>query len=115
MEFFLVYVKPGAQPWTCKSIVHATLLLLGLWLFAFVSLCLALLLLNIYSDLIGYDFALYGLRKELILAAICSLIEAVSVWAVKTYVPGAARALLAPPSGGWADLHGDSSRGLEPL
>lgn len=76
--------------------MHAALVLLGFWAFAFVSLCLALLLLNIYSDLIGYDFTLHSLGKELFLAGICSLIEAASVWVVITFLPGAARALIVP-------------------
>jgi len=76
--------------------MHAALILLGFWAFAFVSLCLALLLLNIYSDLIGYDFMLHGIGKEAALAGICSLIEAASVWVVVTYFPGAARALIVP-------------------
>ena len=76
--------------------MHPALILLGLWIFAFVSLCLALLLLNLYSNLIDYDFTLHGLRKEAILASICSLIEAASVWIVVTYLPGATRALILP-------------------
>jgi len=76
--------------------MHPVFILLGLWAFAFVSLCLALLLLNICSNLIDYDFTLNGLRKEAILAGICSLIEAVSVWIVATYIPAATRALILP-------------------
>lgn len=76
--------------------MHACLLLAGFWAFAFVTLCAGLVLLNMYSDLIGYDFALNGIRKELILAAVCSLIEGASAWAVASYAPGATRALLIP-------------------
>jgi len=76
--------------------MHAALILLGFWALAFVTLCLALLLLNIYSDLIGYDFMLHNLGKEALVAGICSLIEAASVWVVITYFPGATRGLIVP-------------------
>ena len=76
--------------------MHPLVLLAGFWLFAFVTLSAALVALNIYSDWIGYDFTLHGLRKELILAAVCSLIEAASVWVVVRYIPAATRALFVP-------------------
>lgn len=76
--------------------MHPALILLGIWALAFVSLCLALLLLNTYSNLIDYDFMLHSFGKEAILAGICSLIEAVSIWAVLTYLPAASRALIVP-------------------
>lgn len=76
--------------------MHPAIILMGIWVLAFISLCLALLLLNIYSNLIDYDFTLHSLGKEAILAGICSLIEAGSVWAVATYLPAAARALIVP-------------------
>lgn len=76
--------------------MHPVFMLVGFWALAFISLCLALLLLNIYANLIDYDFMLHNLGKEAILAGVCSLIEAVSIWAVATYLPGAARALIVP-------------------
>ena len=76
--------------------MHAALVLVGFWGFAFVTLCLALVALNIYSDLIGYGFTLHSVGKEATLAAICSLIEAGSVWVVVTYLPAAVRALFIP-------------------
>lgn len=76
--------------------MNAFLLFGGLWLFTFVTLAGALVLLNLYSDWIGSDFALHGIGKELTVAAVCSLIEAASVWAVVTYVPSATRALFIP-------------------
>ena len=54
--------------------MHAALILLGFWALAFVTLCLALLLLNIYSQFIGYDFTLHSAGKEALVAGICSLI-----------------------------------------
>jgi len=76
--------------------MHAALVLLGFWVFAFVTLCLALVALNIYSNLIDYAFTLNSVGKEVTLAAICSLVEATSVWVVLTYFPAATRALLIP-------------------
>lgn len=76
--------------------MHPAFILVGFWALAFISLCLALLLMNIYANLIDYDFMLHSLGKEAILAGICSLIEAASIWAVATYLPGAARALIVP-------------------
>ena len=76
--------------------MHDVFILLGFWALAFASLCSALLLLNVYSNLIGYDFTLHGPRKELALAAACSLIEAASAWGIVTYYPAAGRALILP-------------------
>lgn len=76
--------------------MHSTLLFLGCWLFAFVTLAGALILLNIYSDIIGYDFILHGRGKEVSLAAFCSLLEGGNVWFVASYFPTASRALFLP-------------------
>lgn len=76
--------------------MHVIVTLIGCWAFAFVTLGLGLVVLNMYSNLIDYDFTLHGIRKEATLAAICSLIEAASVWTVATYLPAATRALLLP-------------------
>jgi hypothetical protein len=76
--------------------MHATLVLLGFWAFAFVTLCLALVALNIYSNVIDYGFTLNSAGREAALAAVCALIEAASVWGVVTYLPAAARALFIP-------------------
>lgn len=76
--------------------MHATLVLLGFWAFAFVTLCLALVALNIYSNVIDYGFTLNSVGKEAALAAVCALIEAASVWVVVTYLPAATRSLFIP-------------------
>lgn len=76
--------------------MHPAVILVGFWALAFISLCLAVVLLNIYATLIDYDFMLHSLGKEAILAGVCSLIEAVSIWAVQTYLPTASRALIVP-------------------
>lgn len=76
--------------------MHAILVLLGFWAFAFVTLGLALVALNIYSNVIDYGFTLNSVGKEAALAVVCALIEAVSVWVVVTYIPAAMRALFVP-------------------
>jgi len=76
--------------------MHALLHLLIFWALAFASLFLALVLLNIYSQVINSDLELRNVRQESIIAGLASLIEAVSVWLVATYAPGAVRALIIP-------------------
>jgi hypothetical protein len=75
--------------------------ILELWALAFVTLCLALPLLAIFFALIENDITLHSLGKEAAIAAVASLIEGASVWAVVTFVPPAyvviaARALFIP-------------------
>ncbi len=60
------------------------------------SLGLAVLLMNIYFGFIGDDVELKSVGAELGIAGVCSLIEAVSLWLVVTYVPAASRALIIP-------------------
>jgi hypothetical protein len=75
--------------------------ILALWALAFVTLCLALLLLAIFFALIENDVTLHSLGKEAVIAAVAALIEAASVWVVVTFVPPAyvviaSRALFLP-------------------
>jgi hypothetical protein len=76
--------------------VQAALYFVGLWALAFVTLCGALVLLNIFDGIIGNDLVLNSVGKEAVMAAIASLIEGGSLWLVITFVPTAARALLIP-------------------
>jgi hypothetical protein len=76
--------------------MHAVAHLLGFWAAAFVTLCAALVLLNVFDGIVGGDLVLKSVRSELILAAVASLIEGASVWAVVSYLPAAGRALLIP-------------------
>jgi len=76
--------------------MHAALQLLGLWALAFVTLGLAVALLNLFSGLIGSDLALHPVKKEAAIAGIASLLEGVSLWLVITFVPTAVRALIVP-------------------
>jgi hypothetical protein len=76
--------------------MHVALHLLMFWAVAFVSLSVALLLLNIFDGIIGNDLILRSAGQEAVIAGIASLIEGVSVWLVVTYVPSAGRALIVP-------------------
>ena len=58
-----------------------------LWVFAFVTLGLALLLSAVFFALIENDLTLHSLGKEAAIAAVASLIEGASVWAVVTFLP----------------------------
>jgi hypothetical protein len=76
--------------------MHAVLQLLLFWALAFVSLCMAVALLNVYSNVIDSDLTLHSAGKEAAIAGTASLIEAASLWAVLTFIPNAARALIIP-------------------
>ena len=76
--------------------MHSAMHFLSFWALAFVTLSLALVLLNVYYGLIGNDLALRSLGQEAAIAAIASLIEGTSSWLVVSFVPAAARALLIP-------------------
>lgn len=66
------------------------------WLLAFVTLAAAILLLNIYYQVIGNDLTLRSLQQEAILAGLASLIEGASAWAIISFLPVATRAMFAP-------------------
>ena len=57
------------------------------WALAFVTLGLALLLLNIFFALIENDLTLHGLGQEAAIAAVAALIEGAGVWVVATFLP----------------------------
>jgi hypothetical protein len=76
--------------------MHPALQLLLFWVAAFVTLSLSVVLLHLYSNVIDSDATLNSLRAELILAAVVSLMEGASVWAIFTFVPAAVRALFLP-------------------
>jgi len=77
-------------------IMHAAIQLSVFWVLAFLSLCTALVLLNIFYALIGDGLELLSLGKEAVIAGIASLVEAASLWLVVAFVPGAARAMIFP-------------------
>jgi len=76
--------------------MQAAVHLLGFWAVAFVTLGVALVLLNIFYDLIGFDLSLQSFGKECFIAAMASLVEGASVWTILTFVPMAGRALIIP-------------------
>ena len=67
--------------------MHPVLQILELWVLAFITLCLALLLLAIFFALIENDVTLHSRGKEAVIAAVASLIEGASVWVVVTFLP----------------------------
>jgi hypothetical protein len=70
--------------------------LFGFWALAFITLCAALVLLNIFYTLIGNDLTLRSVGQEAALAGVASLIEGASGWLVVSFLPGAVRALFIP-------------------
>jgi hypothetical protein len=76
--------------------MHAAIHFVVYWLLAFWSLGLAFFLLNIYFGMIGKDLALRSLKSEASIAVVASLVEAVGIWLILTYAPGALRAMIAP-------------------
>jgi hypothetical protein len=66
-----------------RSALHIT----ELWALAFLTLCAALVLLNIFFALIENDLALLSVGKETAIAAVAALIEGASVWVVATFLP----------------------------
>jgi hypothetical protein len=76
--------------------MHAAIQLGVYWGLTFLTLGIALVLLNIYFALIGNDLELRSAGSEAVIAGIASLIEAVSLWLVILFVPLASRALIFP-------------------
>ena len=70
--------------------------LLIFWALAFLTLGIALLLLNIFFALIEEDLTLQSPGREALIAAVASLIEGASVWVVVTFIPLGARGLIIP-------------------
>ena len=73
--------------------MHAAIELAAFWAVAFLTLCAAVVLLNIFGDVIESDMELLSPRKEAVIAGIASLIEAVGVWLIVLFIPVMYRAL----------------------
>jgi hypothetical protein len=73
--------------------MHAAIELAAFWAVAFLTLCVAVVLLNIFGDLIESDMELLGPGKEAVIAGIASLIEAVGVWLIVLFIPATYRGL----------------------
>lgn len=67
--------------------MQSALHILIFWALAFVTLCAALGLLNIFFALIENDLTLHSLGREAAIAAIAALIEGAGVWVVATFLP----------------------------
>jgi hypothetical protein len=95
---FFVFVTIVAIGTTALSppIMHLAIQLSVFWVLAFLTLCAALLLLNIFYGLIGDGLELLSIGKEAVIAAIASLVEAASIWLVISFVPAAVRAMIIP-------------------
>jgi hypothetical protein len=73
--------------------MHAAIELAGFWAFAFLTLCLAVVLLNIFGGVIDSDMELLSPGKEALIAAVASLIEAVAVWLIVLFISAAYRSI----------------------
>jgi len=76
--------------------MHATIQLVAYWAVAFLTLGLAVVLLNIYFGIIGNDLELRSVGAEAAIVGVASLVEAASFWVVISFIPLAARALVVP-------------------
>jgi hypothetical protein len=76
--------------------MHTVFQILEFWTLAFVSLCVTLVALNIFWDLIEQDLCLQSLGKESVIAGVASLVEAIGLWLIISFAPGAIQALLIP-------------------
>ena len=76
--------------------MHSALQLIAFWAAALTTLSVALVLLNIYCNLLGSDIVFRSFGQEAVIASIASLIEAASAWAVISFVPRAVRAMFIP-------------------
>ena len=78
--------------------MHIAIQLLAFWSLAFVTLCAALLLLNIFDSVIGNDLTLQSVGKEAAIAGVASLAEAACLWLAATYAPQAIGRVLVVPA-----------------
>jgi hypothetical protein len=76
--------------------MHTAIQLVAYWAVAFLTLGLAVVLLNIFFGIIGNDLELRSVGAEAAIAGVASLVEAASVWMVISFIPLAARALIVP-------------------
>jgi hypothetical protein len=73
--------------------MHAAIELVVFWALAFLTLCAAVALMNIFGSVIESDMELLSLGKEAVLAGVASLIEALGIWLVVLFISPAWRAL----------------------
>jgi hypothetical protein len=70
--------------------LHQAIQLAGYWALAFLTLGIAVVLLNIFFGLTGYDLELRSVGSEAAIAATASFVEAGTMWLVMQFVPAAA-------------------------
>ncbi len=73
--------------------MHAAIQLAAYWAIAFLTLSVAVVLLNIFCNAIESDMELLSAGTEAIISGFASLIEAVGVWLIVLFVPVEFRAL----------------------
>lgn len=73
--------------------MHAAIELAAYWAFAWITLCAAVVLLNIFGSVVESDMELLSLGKEAAIAGVASFIEALGVWLVVLVIDPAYRAL----------------------
>lgn len=71
--------------------MHAAVELAAFWAFGFLTLCVAVVLLNIFGAVVESDMELLSLGKEVMIAGIASLIEAMGVWLIVLLIPAMSR------------------------
>lgn len=81
--------------------MHAAIELAAFWSVGFLTLCLAVVLLSVFGNVIESDMELLSLGKEAVIAGIASLIQATSVWLIVLFISpafrgGALRAMIVP-------------------
>jgi len=73
--------------------MHAAFELAAFWGVAFLTLCVAVVLLSIFAGVIESDMELLSLGKEAVIAGIASLIEAAGVWLIVLFISAMYRGL----------------------
>jgi hypothetical protein len=76
--------------------MHFALQIVLFWALCFVTLCVALVLLGIYYNVLGSELELRSIGQEAAVAGLASLLEGVCVWFIATFAPQAALGLVAP-------------------
>lgn len=76
--------------------MHPALQLAVFWAIGFVTLIVAVVLLEIFSEVIDSDLTLHTIGREAAIAGVASLIEAASLWATLSFMPRASRLLFLP-------------------
>ncbi|HSY27617.1 MAG TPA: hypothetical protein VK832_08960 [Burkholderiaceae bacterium] len=72
--------------------MHAAIELAAYWAIAFLTLSAAVILLNIFCNVINSDMEMLSTGKEAVISGLASLIEAVGLWLIITFVPDSFRA-----------------------